>query len=202
MKNIKKIIGSIGAPLIFVCLLVSCASAPAVSAPPDKALPEIPIDEMPTTVRYAVLFEAEKHIDTPYLSPPRVPHNFDCSGFVNYIFSEAAEMNLPTASGAYLNVGTVIDFKDAEPGDLLIFTSEPNGSKINHVATLYKKSPDGELRGSLLIHAVSIATKTSTIQGNPDHTGVKITELGKRGDGKWQQEYFLARFFEVRRVLE
>jgi cell wall-associated NlpC family hydrolase len=100
-----------------------------------------------------------------------------------------------------MNVGKEIAFKDAQPGDLLIFASKPGGKKVDHVAILYEKSASGTIKGSELLHAVSIATKTSTIKGNPNKPGVKITELGKRADGNWKREYFMARFMCVRRVL-
>jgi cell wall-associated NlpC family hydrolase len=117
------------------------------------------------------------------------------------VFSKTTDLKLPTSSEAYLNAGVEISFDEAEPGDLLIFTSVPGGNKVDHVAVLYRKSATGELRGSLLIHAVSIPTQSATIKGDPDTAGVKITELGKRGDGIWQNEYFLSRYLSCRRVI-
>jgi cell wall-associated NlpC family hydrolase len=190
-------------------LFASCASAPQTDHHPQSETREHPVTEMPlkhpalpkTDVRQAVLAKGEQYIDTPYASPPRIPHTFDCSGFVSFVFNEAAAMDLPTASAAYISAGEDIGFKDARPGDLLIFTSHPNGKQINHVAILYKKSETGELRGSRLLHAVSIPPQSATLKGAPGTPGVTITELGKRADGKWQQEYFLARFHGVRRVV-
>ncbi|MDR2480257.1 MAG: C40 family peptidase [Treponema sp.] len=195
---------------VFAAVFMSCASVPQMGHQPQpevrkQAAAEPPSKQLAppkTDVRQTVLATGERYIDTPYVSPPRVPQNFDCSGFVSFVFDQAADMDLPTASAAYISTGKGIDFKDALPGDLLIFTSNPNGKQINHVAILYKKSETGELRGSRLLHAVSIPARTSTLKGAPDTTGVKITELGKRADGNWQQEYFLARFYGVRRVVE
>jgi cell wall-associated NlpC family hydrolase len=151
--------------------------------------------------RARILAAGEVFIDAPYKSPPSPPKNFDCSGFVRYIFWQNTGLSLPSSSSGYATVGKPIDIRDAEPGDLLIFTSNPGGSQVNHVAILYQKSADGELRGSLLLHAVSIPAKTSAVKGNPDTTGVKISEVGKRSDGKWEQEYFLSRFYGIRRVM-
>jgi cell wall-associated NlpC family hydrolase len=194
---------------VFTLVFASCASAPQTVHHPQPETREHPVTETPlnhpavskTDVRQAVLVKGEQYIDTPYASPPRIPHTFDCSGFVSFVFNEAADMDLPTASAAYISAGEGIGFKDAQPGDLLIFTSQPDGKQINHVAILYKKSETGELRGSRLLHAVSIPTQSATLKGAPGTTGVKITELGKRADGKWQQEYFIARFHGVRRVV-
>jgi cell wall-associated NlpC family hydrolase len=165
----------------------------------------VPIDgttaNLDSMARFGVLVEAENHLGTLYKSPSSAPRNFDCSGFINYVFSKAAGMPLPSASPAYRTVGEEINFKDAKPGDLLIFASKPGGSTINHVAILYRKSQTDALRGSWLIHAVSIPTKTSTIKGNPNVEGVVITEMGKREDGDWRNEYFLARYVCARHVL-
>ncbi|MDR0554058.1 MAG: C40 family peptidase [Treponema sp.] len=197
------------AALLLMFGMMSCASTPEAALPPEPltAIPPVQPEPDPPSpgvddIRELILVEGEKFIDTPYKSPPKTPENFDCSGFVSFLFRENADMDLPTSSGAYINAGELIDFNDAKPGDLLIFTSEPGGKQINHVAILYKKSDAGELRGSQLLHAISIPTKTATLKGNPDTTGVKISELGKRGDGRWQQEYFLSRFFAVRRVFD
>jgi cell wall-associated NlpC family hydrolase len=185
-----------GIVLVFVgsCFFMSCASLRTTggTAGGEKSL---------AGTRESVLYEAEQHIDKPYLSPPGVPKNFDCSGFVSFVFSKTTNLKLPASTGAYQNVGEEISFDEAKPGDLLIFSSVPGGNKIDHVATLYRKSASGELRGSLLIHAVSIPTQSATIKGDPATAGVKITELGKRGDGIWQNEYFLSRYLSCRRVI-
>jgi cell wall-associated NlpC family hydrolase len=181
-----------GVALVFIgaCAFMSCASQDASG-----------VERSPAGTRKSVLSEAELHIDKPYASPPSVPKNFDCSGFISHVFSLTTNFKLPTSSGAYQNVGVEISFAEAEPGDLLIFSSIPGGTKIDHVATLYRKSASGELRGSLLIHAVSIPTQNATVKGDPNIAGVKITELGKRGDGNWQKEYFLSRYLTCRRVF-
>jgi cell wall-associated NlpC family hydrolase len=195
--------------MIFIgsCFFMSCASltprttdAGATGFELPSAVTPVP-ENTTAGIRVSVINEAELHIDKPYMSPPGVPKNFDCSGFINYVFLKAANLNLPLSSAAYINAGVEISFAEAQPGDLLIFSSVPGGHKVDHVATLYQKSESGEMRGSWLIHAVSIPTQSATIKGNPTTHGVKITELGKRGDGKWQNEYFLSRFLTCRRVI-
>jgi cell wall-associated NlpC family hydrolase len=152
--------------------------------------------------RQGVLRVGESLLDSPYGSPPNVPQSFDCSGFIRYVYDKVAGLSLPSTSGGYVNEGERITLQDARPGDILVFTSQPGGSRVNHVAVLYANSPDGELLGTRLIHAVSIPTQSSTLEGNPDTTGVKISEMGKRFDGNAGKEYFYARFLEVRRVLD
>jgi len=146
--------------------------------------------------------EAATYMRTPYSSPPNIPVTFDCSGFVSYIYSKFG-YDLPKATSAYANVGTKIDWKDAQPGDLLIFAREKGSSTIDHVAMLWKKSDSGVLAGSWIIHAASINTGTSMQRGNPDtKIGIVITQLGLRGDGIVENEYFYQRFLHCSRVLK
>ncbi|MHC6203309.1 C40 family peptidase [Breznakiellaceae bacterium SP9] len=165
-----------------------------------SAVPPVPTED--EDLRRVLLIEAEKHIGVSYSSPPRVPSTFDCSGFVNYVFTKAAGQHLSASSRSYLTIGREISFKDARPGDILVFSSKPGGSSVNHVALLYKKSASGELRGSLLIHAVSLPVQSAIIRGDGSRSGVVISELGKRRDGQWQKEYFLSRYKTTKRFIE
>jgi cell wall-associated NlpC family hydrolase len=191
---------------VWLCLLalpffMSCVTVMPGNPPPPISAP-VSAPENTAEVRQAVLNEGEKYIDVPYGSPPNVPATFDCSGFINYTFTRAANIPLSPSTKAYLGLGREIEFKDAKPGDILVFASQPGGSNVDHVAILYKKSESGELRGSWLLHAVSIPIQTAAIKGDPYKDGVKIGELGKRGDGVWQNEYFLSRYMTTRRVIE
>jgi cell wall-associated NlpC family hydrolase len=176
-------------------------SACATARPVVPAEPAAKAGAEDADVRGAVLGEAEKHVGKPYKSPPDAPNSFDCSGYASYVFEQAAHIDVPKATAAYAaGVGEEIDFKDAKPGDILVFVSVKGGSKLDHVAILYKKSDTGELRGSRLIHAISVAGGAAVLKGNP--TGVVIYEMGKRGDGKWQNEYFLSRYLATKRFID
>ncbi|GHU39589.1 hypothetical protein FACS1894190_05010 [Spirochaetia bacterium] len=183
---------------LVLSVFMSCASSPAKTTTAAKG----GVPENTTVLRQSIIDEAEKHIGKPYSSPPNVPSTFDCSGFVNHIFTKTANMPLSPSTKAYLNLGREIDFKEAKPGDVLVFASQPGGSNVDHIAILHKKSANGELRGSHLIHAVSIPIQSATIKGDPNTAGVVIGELGKRGDGKWQNEYFLSRYICTRRFID
>jgi cell wall-associated NlpC family hydrolase len=177
-------------------ILASCASASgkkATEAAPEKT----PGKTKVSSVRQALLNEGEKYIGRPYKSPPNAPANFDCSGFVSYVYKNAAAMNLSPASASYATQGKEVHFKDAKPGDVLVFVSDPGGKKISHVAMLYQKSGTGDLLGSWVIHAVSIPVTAATIKGDSTKDGVIISELGK-GRG----EYFYPRYLMTRRFVE
>jgi len=144
---------------------------------------------------------AASHIGTPYSSPANMPRTFDCSSFVSYVYGKL-EYTLPRSTGAYANVGTRIDWEDALPGDILVFARQKGSTVIDHVALLWEKSASGELAGSQLIHAASINTGTSMLRGNTKtKTGIVITQLGLRGDGIIEKEYFYQRFMYCVRVL-
>lgn len=46
---------------------------------------------------------------------------FDCSGFVRYVFQQAANMTLPHGARAISQVGQSIATQDLKPGDLVFF---------------------------------------------------------------------------------
>jgi len=55
---------------------------------------------------------------------------FDCSGFVQYLFSSTFQMLLPRTSSDLALLGPIIRRDNLKPGDLVFFTS---GSDIDHV---------------------------------------------------------------------
>ncbi|MCL2139600.1 MAG: NlpC/P60 family protein [Treponema sp.] len=152
--------------------------------------------------RLNLLEFAESYIGTPYNSPPNVPSSFDCSGFVSFVYSKFGYF-LPHSTAGYAGVDERIEWEDAEPGDILVFGRARGSSQLDHVAILYKKSGNGQLAGSEIIHAASINTGTSMLKGNPNtKTGVVITELGLRGDGIIENEYFYQRYIYCIRVFK
>ena len=55
----------------------------------------------------------------PYVAGGNTPAGWDCSGFVQYVFSQIG-ISLPRTSGAQATVGTpVASLADAKPGDIL-----------------------------------------------------------------------------------
>jgi cell wall-associated NlpC family hydrolase len=146
--------------------------------------------------------EAATYMRTPYASPPNAPQTFDCAAFISHIYAKFG-YSLPRTSSSFGNVGTKIDWKDALPGDILVFSREKGSTVIDHVAILWEKSSNGDLAGSWIIHAASINTGTSLQRGNPEtRTGIVITQLGLRGDGVIENEYFYRRFMYCTRVLK
>ncbi len=46
---------------------------------------------------------------------------FDCSGFVRYVFQQAASLTLPHSTRAISKLGQVISMEQLQPGDLVFF---------------------------------------------------------------------------------
>lgn len=85
---------------------------------------------------------AESLLGTRYRSATADPdRGFDCSGFVNYVFSNF-NFKVPRSSGEFAGIGERVNYEDARPGDIILFTSPTNRRRIGHVGIVY--SNDGE----------------------------------------------------------
>ena len=112
-------------------VLASCSSPPrapeaatgvAVTAP-DPALPADP-------VRSQVVFTALQMVGAPYRWGGATPEGFDCSGLVQYAYSNAG-LHLPRTAAAQMDASAPLTLEKAEAGDLLFFR---DGSRTSHVA--------------------------------------------------------------------
>ena len=56
---------------------------------------------------------------------------FDCSGFVNYVFNRAANVELPRTTGGLSRIGQPVDAAELQPGDLVFFNTRR--SAYSHV---------------------------------------------------------------------
>jgi cell wall-associated NlpC family hydrolase len=48
---------------------------------------------------------------------------FDCSGFVRYVFSQAANLTLPPTARAISQIGKTVKKDELQPGDLVFFNT-------------------------------------------------------------------------------
>ena len=62
---------------------------------------------------------AYQFLGTPYVCAGTSPSGFDCSGFTQYVFRNAAGVSLPRTTYEQINVGTPVAYSDLQPGDLV-----------------------------------------------------------------------------------
>ncbi len=139
------------------CLVIGCATAAPRPPAPGMAA--------------KVTAQARALRGTPYRYGGKTPRGFDCSGFVQYVFLQAANRKLPRTSKRQFTYSRPIRRGNEKPSDLLFFSI--NGHGPSHVGIYLGK-------GSF-IHA-------SQSGGN-----VKISNANSK--------YWKRRFVGVRRVL-
>ena len=119
-----------------VILLAGCAGAPqapdpaariSVPASPPAGSPPMPL---PDPLRTQVVFTAMQMVGVPYLWGGSTPAGFDCSGLVQYAYSNAG-LQVPRTAAAQFAAATPLTLEDAVAGDLLFFDDH---SRTSHVA--------------------------------------------------------------------
>lgn len=134
----------LGALIGTLLLLAACASSPhheATYKPSRSALADEPARAPENAIGTAndVLFRAMALVGTPYRWGGNTPTGgFDCSGLVEYIYRNAANIMLPHSSRdmASMDGVKVKHMDDLMSGDLVFFGS---GAGINHVGVYVGK---------------------------------------------------------------
>ncbi|MBL8522912.1 MAG: C40 family peptidase [Betaproteobacteria bacterium] len=110
----------------------SGVAAAAANSPPAEGSIATAVTPLQPKVQ-AVLMQALSLIGVNYrFGGNSIERGFDCSGFVRYVFAEAAEMNLPRNSYAMSRLGVTIDKDQLEPGDLVFYNTLRR--QFSHVA--------------------------------------------------------------------
>jgi cell wall-associated NlpC family hydrolase len=133
----------LGALVGALLLLAACAGSPrreATFKPSDSALANEPA-RAPENVGTAndVLFRAMALVGTPYRWGGNTPTGgFDCSGLVEYIYRNAANINLPHSSRdmAFVSGEKIKRMDELVSGDLVFFGSRGG---ISHVGVYVGK---------------------------------------------------------------
>lgn len=117
-------------PLMLVlAVLAGCASAPPPASLATTAAR--PVAGPLNAVHDNVLFHAFNLVGTPYRWGGNSPETgFDCSGLINYVFSETAGLSLPRTTAGLSQLPHAAPSGDLRPGDLLLFSTQ--GKRVNH----------------------------------------------------------------------
>jgi hypothetical protein len=98
----------------------------ATSAPPSQR-PATP----PAERAHRVAEVALKYLGAPYLWGGTTPAGWDCSGFIYYVYQEAAGVTLPRTSQTQYMAGRAIPAEAIQAGDLVFF-ADVSGPGITH----------------------------------------------------------------------
>jgi cell wall-associated NlpC family hydrolase len=135
------------------CAAVEPAAEPKADVVPEVAEPQTASNE-PVSIDSSdwagmvreVLMSALSLTGVKYKYGGGSPETgFDCSGFVRYVFQQAASLTLPHSARALSQLGQTISMEQLEPGDLVFFNTLK--SAFSHVG-IY-------LGGNRFIHAPS-----------------------------------------------
>lgn len=84
------------------------------------------------SVGESIVTYGKKFMGVPYVFGGTTPRGFDCSGFTQYIYKNAAGLSLPRTAEQQYKVGTSVSKSDLQPGDL-IFYANTYKAGISHV---------------------------------------------------------------------
>ena len=119
---------------------------------------------------------AETLLGIPYkYGSMKKEDGFDCSGFVNYVFSHFG-ITVPRTTVDFTNAGMEVSIKDSHPGDLILFTgSDAKSGVVGHMGII----TENKKNSFWFIHAAT-------------SKGVMISPMNA---------YFIPRFVKVIRIF-
>mgnify|MGYP006276960313 CR=1 FL=1 len=120
--------GTLSASLIYT-------DSPAIAFEQEAVSPETQIVSMHTETpsnKLGELFSDVSHyFGIHYRFGGTTPAGFDCSGFVQFMFSKVFNMQLPRSSREMATLGIKVGRNELKPGDLVFFIN--GGNRIGHV---------------------------------------------------------------------
>ena len=120
--------------------------------------------------RHEFVKAAMKYVGYPYKFGGKDPQTgFDCSGLIFYILNTEFGVVTPRTSGEFANWGKTIPAQKMEKGDLLIFGSYGDKSKVGHIG-IVSKVANNQVE---FVHAAS------------SNTGVIVSKM----EGYWITNY-------------
>jgi len=137
----------------------------------EEDLPELDIEAL---LRRRITEVALEHLGVPYKAAGITPAGFDCSGFIYFVFQEAAGMEISRSTVGIWNSGKKITLEQSQPGDVLVFTTVRAGA--SHAGIVLENGP----QGITFAHAASQGSKTGVIISNMNESYYKNRYMGAR----------------------
>lgn len=108
------------AALMLICQPVMAAEAPAMQQPPAAETEQSGW----SSSAQEILINALSLTGIKYKYGGNSPETgFDCSGFVRYVFQQAANLTLPHGARAISQIGQTVPVEQLRPGDLVFFNT-------------------------------------------------------------------------------
>ena len=126
--------------MLIACLAAGCASEKPVlrrdtarAAPRSSTpLPAFDSDAPAPPRAKEIVLHALSQIGLPYQNSGRSPATgFDCSGLVQYVYSQGAGLGLPRDTARMSEIGADVSAEPLRPGDLVFFNTL--GRQYSHV---------------------------------------------------------------------
>lgn len=148
------------------CELIASACEAIREASPFAAMAQVENENAADSEEIdKITHYAAKFLGTRYRLGAAGPCQFDCSGFVGYVYRNFG-YNLHRDSRSQYRQGDEVDKDDLRPGDLLFFSSRSSGrGRVGHVAMVVDVNSDGSCT---FIHASS-SKKGVVYQRFPDN---------------------------------
>jgi cell wall-associated NlpC family hydrolase len=123
MQNFHKLVLRFSTAFFLFSSLTSMAAEPFTN-PMEQTEAPVPARPSWSGVAQEVLVNALSLTGIKYRSGGSSPETgFDCSGFVRYVFQQAASLTLPHSARALAQLGQSIPIKELQPGDLVFFNT-------------------------------------------------------------------------------
>ncbi|MBX7226727.1 MAG: C40 family peptidase [Chitinophagales bacterium] len=129
--------------------------------------------------RDSISIYAREFLGTPYKYATQNPkEGFDCSGFVNYVFTHF-NYKVPRISRMFDGIGPEVAEKNAQTGDIILFTgTKANDPTIGHIGIIIENNE----HGIFFIHASSgknMGVIISPLEGYYRKRFVKIISIAR-----------------------
>jgi cell wall-associated NlpC family hydrolase len=118
--------------ILVLWMALACGFAQAAESSSEESATFSQVTAEWTNIAQEVLMNALSLTGVKYTYGGKSPETgFDCSGFVKYVFQQAANLTLPHGARAISQLGQSIPVEQLQPGDLVFFDTLKNA--FSHV---------------------------------------------------------------------